>query len=209
MSGHPAWLVTKYKSSMLHTSDQSPDSDPSLRRLGPQTKCPACGWRIDSDAYRCPKCFIYFCWKCRKRVPKSECQYQCANQSCGCYGKLLCSACTVMVPEYRDTLSSKRILLREAVTPKSPISEAIAVGGLLVAAAAFFIVFFNISGWFLAGLAALGSAWAVIVFSGWLSSEFKAKTVPAEYRQEQTTKKVHVADHRCCIQCRQPAEDLS
>src|SRR5262249_39189694 len=53
----------------------------------------------DEDAYRCPKCRIYFCFKCRARVGKQEEQYQCADQSCSCYGKLLCSACTVMVAQ--------------------------------------------------------------------------------------------------------------
>jgi len=72
------------------------------RRIGEQKKCPACGWRLDAEAYRCPKCFIYFCYKCRARVTKGDPQYQCADQSCECYGKLLCSACTVMVPEFKD-----------------------------------------------------------------------------------------------------------
>ena len=64
---------------------------------GELKKCPACGWRLDAEAYRCPKCFIYFCYRCRARVAKGESQYQCADQSCECYGKLLCAACTVMV----------------------------------------------------------------------------------------------------------------
>src|SRR6184192_1030692 len=68
-----------------------------LKRRGEKAKCPACGWGLDEDAYRCPKCRIYFCYKCRARVGKHEEQYQCADQSCSCYGKLLCSACTVMV----------------------------------------------------------------------------------------------------------------
>ncbi len=67
------------------------------RRIGDQAKCPACGTGMDSEAYRCPKCRIYFCFKCRARVGKEDEQYQCANQSCACYGKLLCSACTESV----------------------------------------------------------------------------------------------------------------
>jgi hypothetical protein len=69
-----------------------------MRRRGDKSKCPACGWGLDEDAYRCPKCRIYFCYKCRARVGKQEEQHQCADQSCSCYGKLLCSACTTMVP---------------------------------------------------------------------------------------------------------------
>ena len=72
------------------------------RRIGDTAKCPACGWRMDPEAYRCPKCYIYFCFKCRARVTEREPQFQCADQSCECYGKLLCAACTVMVPEFKD-----------------------------------------------------------------------------------------------------------
>lgn len=57
---------------------------------------------MDAEAYRCPKCYIYFCFKYRARVTEREPQFQCADQSCRCYGKLLCAACTVMVPEFKD-----------------------------------------------------------------------------------------------------------
>jgi hypothetical protein len=72
-----------------------------LNRLGPQEKCPACGWRLDADAYRCPKCMIYFCFKCRRRVAARDPQYQCLNQQCKYYGKLLCEVCINAVPEYK------------------------------------------------------------------------------------------------------------
>src|SRR5438093_1602395 len=70
--------------------------------MGDTAKCPACGWRMDAEAYRCPKCYIYFCFKCRARVTQREPQFQCADQSCPCYGKLLCAACTVTVPEFKE-----------------------------------------------------------------------------------------------------------
>ncbi|MDW8265310.1 MAG: hypothetical protein RMJ52_08250 [Gemmataceae bacterium] len=70
-----------------------------MRRRGATSKCPACGWGHDENAYRCPNCRIYFCYRCRARVPRQEKQYQCADQSRSCYGKLLCSACTTMVPQ--------------------------------------------------------------------------------------------------------------
>ena len=68
-----------------------------LNRIGDKCKCPACGWALDDGAYRCPKCLIYFCFKCRRRVKANEPQTQCLNQQCDYHGKLLCSACTVMV----------------------------------------------------------------------------------------------------------------
>lgn len=64
-----------------------------IERRGDLCKCPACGWRLDSEAYRCPRCFIFFCYICRARVGTNDEQYQCANQSCDCYGKLVCSKC--------------------------------------------------------------------------------------------------------------------
>lgn len=67
------------------------------RRVGDTAKCPACGVSMDPEAYRCPKCRIYFCFKCRDRIPEREPQFQCADQSCSYYGNLLCASCTVMV----------------------------------------------------------------------------------------------------------------
>lgn len=72
------------------------------KRRGPQEKCPACGWRLDADAYRCPKCMIYFCFKCRRRVTATDPQYQCLNQQCQYYGKLLCEVCTQSEPQYEE-----------------------------------------------------------------------------------------------------------
>jgi len=62
-------------------------------RLGPKEKCPACGRKLDEGAYRCPNCKIYFCFNCRRRINKNEPQYQCLNQQCNYYGKLLCKGC--------------------------------------------------------------------------------------------------------------------
>jgi hypothetical protein len=87
-----------------------------MRRRGEKTKCPACGCGLDEDAYRCPKCRIYFCYKCRARVGRKEEQYQCADQSCSCYGKLLCSACTVMVPHEGPVTSTKRFFRPKRLT---------------------------------------------------------------------------------------------
>jgi hypothetical protein len=68
-----------------------PDSE---KHLAPQSKCPACGWRLDADAYRCSKCLIYFCFRCRKRIQKNDDKFECVNQECDRHGKLVCDACT-------------------------------------------------------------------------------------------------------------------
>lgn len=70
------------------------------RRVGETSKCPACGVQVDEGAYRCPKCLIFFCFKCRRRVQQSEAQSQCLNQKCDYYGKLLCKICVKQVPQH-------------------------------------------------------------------------------------------------------------
>src|SRR6266851_491440 len=61
--------------------------------------CPVCGSTLEQDAYRCPKCLIYFCFRCRNPIEGSHDHFQCANQECDSYQKLVCAPCTVMVPE--------------------------------------------------------------------------------------------------------------
>ena len=108
-----------------------------LRRIGDTQKCPACGWRIDADAYRCPKCRIYFCFKCRARVGKGESQFQCADQSCECYGKLLCAACTVMVDQPDTTYDD------------DPVTPALIGGGIALVGATIAIFALSWSWWLL------------------------------------------------------------
>ncbi len=56
-------------------------------------KCPVCGSDVDGDAYHCPTCHNYYCFRCRARLIPSEIQLQCVNQSCDYYGKLICNRC--------------------------------------------------------------------------------------------------------------------
>jgi len=159
---------------------------PEMRRRGEKSKCPACGWGLDEHAYRCTKCFIYFCYKCRARIGKQEEQYQCADQSCGCYGKLICSACTVTVsdegPVTRPTYS---------VDP----GEAFSLGGSLGFIAC--IVAFT-SGGAPPGTAVLiGFTTAVTI---WLVAIILAF--------QTTTRTENLATHRCCVQCRRPVKKL-
>lgn len=67
------------------------------KRRGEKSKCPACGQGLDEDAYHCPECRVYFCSKCRSRVGKHDAQYQCVSRSCSCYGKPVCSHCSIEV----------------------------------------------------------------------------------------------------------------
>jgi hypothetical protein len=173
--------------------------DRTYRRVGDTAKCPACGWRMDPDAYRCPKCYIYFCFKCRTRVAEREPQFHCADQACPQYGKLLCAACTVMVPEFKD--------VTRVVSPHR--SEQ--VGDYWGCAALFVPI--PVGVWLSVQFSpAIGAAGAVGVFilmaviltragSTWFPT---TRWIPAV----RSTSNEQVAEHRSCIQCRHPVKVL-
>ena len=181
----------------------------TYRRIGDESKCPACGRRIDPSAYRCPKCLIYFCYKCRKRVPKGENQFQCANQACSCHGKLLCLACTVMVPVIGDVEEVEEVI----ETPETKIPGKSGIGCFTMIA----VVVIGISVWyynsFSWGLVAAISA--LILGAICSNADGMSRAVEPERIEPRKTRKVihivkkQVGEHRCCIQCRQPAEIVS
>ncbi len=168
-------------------------------RVGDTAKCPACGWRLDPEAYRCPKCYIYFCFKCRARVAEREPQFQCANQQCSCYGKLLCAACTVMVPEFEDIT---RIATPQHVVKTgdnwgfAALIAPLIVGVLIWVVFPFWVGIGSAIGAFVLVLVTLRKAG-----STWFSN---TKLIPATM----VTSKEKVAEHRCCIQCRRPSKTL-
>ncbi len=172
----------------------------TYRRIGDESKCPACGWRLDSEAYRCPKCLIYFCFKCRKRIPKDEVQYQCANQACSYYGKLLCSACTTTKPAYEDKVQHETVLTKPAHTGfGGPISILCAIAFLVLWGCYSFAAALLLTIILFAGACAF--------FSQLLEVPFESQH--AQYEQVQKTVHVEAGEHRCCIACGQPAENVS
>lgn len=189
----------------------------TYQRSGPESKCPACGWRLDPDAYRCPKCLIYFCHKCRKRVQKNDAQFQCANQTCGCHGKLVCAACTVMVPEFGDVFHTT--VVAGKVTPaRSGTWEAIKLIALICAV----IVWLSISpssgpisplGFIINLCLGLITGVVILATGAFISIQCgrPLKDVPvvkAEDRMITTSERGQIGDHRSCIQCRKPVEVL-
>ena len=64
-----------------------------LKRRGNVEKCPVCGSQVDSEAYCCPTCRSFFCYHCRARVVETDPQFQCINQACDYYGRLVCGVC--------------------------------------------------------------------------------------------------------------------
>lgn len=175
----------------------------NLRRIGQQEKCPACGWRLDAEAYRCPKCFIYFCYKCRARVIKGDPQYQCADQSCDCYGKLLCAACTVMVPEFQDFTET----VVEA--PMQTVSKGDNWGWAAIILAGGIGIWLWVKFSFLwGGIAAITvfAVSAVLLRKAGSSLFSHTEHIPAKWKQVTGSKQI--ADHRCCIVCQHPTKHL-
>lgn len=160
-----------------------------MRRRGEVEKCPACGWRLDPGAYRCPKCRIYFCYKCRARVTERESQFQCADQSCDCYGKLLCSACVVSIPE---THTTQRAVVEEDAT------VAALIGGAVVGGAALFAApFVAAAGIGIGAVVASTFGLRALGFNVWGSSD-----------QKHTETDTHNTSPICCVQCRHPVKHL-
>jgi len=181
------------------------------RRVGNTAKCPACGWRMDPEAYRCPKCHIYFCFKCRTRVIQWEPQFQCADQACPQYGKLLCAACTVMVPEFRDVTRIEYDTVPNA--PEQTIQIGNDIGWITTAIALSVGIGIWIAVSFWAAVVVAGVVGALIPKAVALAgiTWFKRyEVLPATTKQvsREVTTNEQVAEHRCCILCRHPCKVL-
>jgi len=153
----------------------------AMNRRGDLEKCPACGWGLDPGAYRCPKCRIYFCFKCRARVGERERQYQCADQSCKCYGKLLCSACVVSVNQTQHRPSFDATIVT--------VAGGVVAGGVALAAAPFVVA----AGVGIAATYAANRGMRALGFNGWGSTDKRE-----DYQ----------CAHICCVQCRHPVKHL-
>ncbi len=171
----------------------------TYRRMGDTAKCPACGVSMDADAYRCPKCRIYFCFKCRRRVQPRDPQYQCMNQQCEQYGKLLCNACIVEIPQMGER--SREDLVQPGqnvkVVPANVLSWVFFITlGLSFAAGLYF------------GLPWWGGIVGGIIFSGIVAGWLSTLT---EYKQpvyRTVTENVEVGRSKCCIACKQAVEHI-
>lgn len=169
------------------------------RRVGDTAKCPACGVPMDSEAYRCPRCLIYFCFKCRRRVQQRDPQFQCMNQTCEQYGKMLCNACIVEVPVMGDR--SRQELVEDGKNVQTVPGNVIGWAFFIVLGVAFGAgLYFGLPWWGgLVGGLILGG-----ILAGWLSSL-------TEYKQpvyRTVTENVEVGRSKCCIACRQAVQHL-
>jgi hypothetical protein len=183
------------------------------RRVGDTAMCPACGVSMAPEAYRCPRCLIYFCFKCRRRVAQRDPQFQCVNQQCEQYGKLLCSICVVDMPQMGDRTRSE--LVKTGVTGifKPAFTNAdlvLAFGSVVVALSLLAAVFGAAAGPDGPTTVFTGAVISIILgaaLAAYMSSQkVRAPDVPAVYRT--VTESVEVGRSKCCIACRQAAQRL-
>jgi hypothetical protein len=176
-----------------------PETDRGYRRRGDEAKCPACGVPMDPEAYRCPKCRIYFCFKCRRRVQPRDAQFQCMNQQCGYYGKLLCNACVVEVPRLQE--QTRKVVV-------APARTAALVPGQFLFGLCFATLVIGATVGHGVGLPPAG-AWCggllvAAIMGVWLAS-MESRFSP-EYQTVVET--VEVGRVKSCIACRQAVEHL-
>jgi len=185
LSGRPSDELKHTTRTKIHMRMQRQLKE--YQRKGDTAKCPACGVSMDAEAYRCPRCRIYFCFKCRRRVQTRDQQFQCLNQQCRYHGKLLCNACVVDEPNLQ-VRSRKRY--RPMVAPGVVAEVALGVF-VVVLIAGLFITY-----WWTALLAAVVLATAAAAGLGSFATH------------DEVTERVRVGYHQCCIACRRPAERL-
>lgn len=175
----------------------------SYRRAGDTAKCPACGVSMDPEAYRCPKCRIYFCFKCRRRVQQGDEQFQCMNQQCEYYGKLLCNACVVEVPQLGSRTRKEVIGHRSNWVDVFDLAFHLVFSKLFLIAAGVTFLFWSMGmGWL--SLVIVG-AFSITSLYYFLLTALEKNPVYKNIVDEN----VEVGRSKCCIACRQPVEHLA
>jgi hypothetical protein len=116
---------------------------------------------------------------------------------CPCYGKLLCAACTVIVPEFGNVIV--RILDEPERTERQGDDWGWTALGVPIVVC--LVLWFLFSFWW-----GIGGALAVfILFAALLvkaGSSWFSKTVHIPEKARLVTETQQTAEHRCCIQCR-------
>ena len=121
------------------------------------------------------------------------------NQRCDCYGKLLCNACMVEVPQFgtraRQEIVGQKMnwddIFDFVFSFLVPVSLYIAVGLLIL---------WWLLGWVFSAAALVFGVIALVVFA-----QFNTKPIYKTVVDED----VEVGRSKCCIACRQPAEHLA
>lgn len=204
-----------------------------MRRKGDVEMCPACGWGLAASAYHCPECRIYFCYKCRCPVGRRrtvaddqscepwirlilywafiDAQFECADHSCDCYGKLVCIACVIeRIDDKHFTKYNPDVIHPDVIHADFTVAGLIIGGGVAVACLAIPTSIITFGGALVVGtLAAFGS----ITFAGkWHSfntfgSKDKRTTQPPTPQPPST--KTTTDKALCCVQCRNPVKRIN
>jgi predicted lipid-binding transport protein (Tim44 family) len=130
---------------------------------------------------------IYFCFKCRRRVTATDPQFQCLNQQCQYYGKLLCEVCTTAVPEYKNQAMPHY---------KEGVLGWIVGAAACIGIASWIIFSFGVGFGIFVGTLIVGGIVAVV------------KGKPFFERTTYTSQQVQSGYHRECIACHQSVEVL-
>ena len=160
----------------------------NYRRRGDSTKCPVCGTGIDPSAYRCPKCRVYFCFKCRIQLRRDDKQFECVDQQCDCYGKLLCANCSPPIDFEEPAIENEH---------KPGAMGPLMVSGAVVAGATF-VFFAPLTVAAAVGAATVGGGAAVVKALG---GRFFEENTKVETTRTKTA--------RCCIQCKHPVKQIA
>lgn len=181
------------------------DRQRQYRRVGDTAKCPACGVPMDPEAYRCPRCMIYFCFKCRRRVQHRDPQFQCMNQTCEQYGKMLCNACIVAIPVMGYRCFEELVEAEKPGYFKQSIPSYTFTWIFTITAGCLFGVglYLELPSW----PAFVGGIILSCIFTGWLIS-LKDWVPPVPAVIKTVTNNVEVGQSLCCIACRQAVEHL-
>ena len=166
------------------------------KRKGDQSKCPVCGTGIDSHAYRCPKCRVYFCFKCRVQIRRSDQQSECANQTCDYYGKLLCDNCS---PELEFT-HERMYTFREVGYAGDIFWTTVTIAFTVFL---FALTFTSLD---LNGAVVVAAGVGAAVAAGQVAlTKHKGCPLFTEEKEQTVTDTTY---HACCIKCKQPVKYL-
>jgi len=170
-----------------HDDHVSEATASDLRRRGDVQKCPICGSQVDAEAYHCAQCRNYFCYHCRARLLTNDPQFQCGNQHCDYYAKLICGIC--------DPLAEKDEPPAVYAEPEDGYWPA----WLLVVVVAAALV-----GYFTSFLWAAGIAIVAFTLGGYGLQRAGMNIFGRERKVEHQRK----SSFHSCINCQQPVKEL-
>lgn len=179
--------------------ERDPKAYRDYQRTGDTTKCPVDQRPVDPEAFQCPHCGAFFCFKCRLPLLRGKLQFRCVNQRCRYHGKLVCAGCVAEIPVMVD--EPKEVLVQNA-KDVNDVSDQEAWGAcvLVMVAAVYFRSWVGLSWWG----ALFGGGVIGLIVAGWLRS-LKHHVEPV---YQTVIESVEVGRRKSCIRCQQAVEHL-